>query len=52
VIPKESHVPFSARCAALKGVHYAFEAGKGDAMDTEVTKKLFTVQDYYRMVNF
>jgi len=48
-MPKESHVPFSARYAALKGVHYAFETGEGDAMETEVTKKLFTVQDYYRM---
>jgi Uma2 family endonuclease len=30
-------------------VHYAFETEKGDGMETEVTKKLFTVQDYYRM---
>src|SRR4030095_15037825 len=42
-------VPLTASYATPKGVHYACRRGEGDRMETEVSKRLFTVEEYHRM---
>src|SRR2546426_1442522 len=37
------------RYATAKGLHYAFGSGEGEYMETDVTKRLFTVDEYHRM---
>jgi len=44
---KERCVLFPQRYAMLNELHYAIE--KGNRMRTDVTKKLFTVEEYHRM---